>query len=82
MKKILLAVTLAMFVGCASNPSGAEQVLLDAGYTSITIEGLAPLSCGKEDFYRTSFTAIGPTGRPVSGAVCAGLFFKGATIRF
>lgn len=39
------------------------------------------LNCSEDDVFHDKFTAKGPTGRRVSGAVCAGLLFKGATIR-
>lgn len=58
--------------------------LRDAGYTDIVIgNGPSPLfMCGKDDsiFFSSSFTAKGPSGRPVRGVLCGGMF-KGATIR-
>jgi len=71
---------LALLAGC-TNESGATRALQGAGYTHIKLTGYRWLSCGKDDTYADGFEAIGPTGGKVSGTVCAGLMFKGSTIR-
>ena len=69
----------------STQPESADvRRLRDAGYTDIVIgNGPSPLfMCGKDDsiFFSSSFTAKGPSGRPVRGVLC-GAMFKGATIR-
>ena len=76
---ILGAVAL-MLAGCTSQDD-ARRALEGAGYTDIQLGGYAWLMCdSKSDTFATEFTAKGPTGRAISGAVCSG-FFKGSTIR-
>lgn len=78
---IAASVILFGMTGCTDS-SEAKRVLENAGFTSVKITGWSPFSCSKDDFFRTGFTAIGPTGRSVSGTVCSGILFKGSTIRF
>ena len=74
-----LALALALSAGTAPNQS--REVLLDAGYSNIEVGGYDWFGCSEDDALRTKFKATGPTGRKVEGVVCAGMFFKGATIR-
>ena len=76
----IAVVALCALAGC-TNPAHATRTLNGAGYTAIKMDGYGWLNCSKDDFYRDRFTAVGPTGQPVSGVVCSGLFFKSATIR-
>lgn len=82
MKKILitLAVVFAM-VGC-TDADNAVKVLQANGFTNIQTTGYSFFSCGNDDSQATGFTAIGPTGIPVKGAVCSSIFVKNSTIRF
>ena len=85
MKRTFLLVTSALGLalvasGCTA-PKQAREVLLDAGYSEVEMGGYDWFGCSEDDALRTKFKAKGPTGRPVQGVVCAGLFFKGATIR-
>lgn len=73
-------VAAALLTGC-SEPQKAESVLRASGYTDIQIEGYSFFGCSKDDVFKTAFKAKGPTGVPVSGVVCSGLFFKGSTVR-
>ena len=66
--------------GC-TQPDHARKVLEGQGYTEIQMQGYDWLNCSKDDMYHDKFTAKGPTGKPVAGVVCAGLLFRGATIR-
>ncbi len=59
----------------------ARRALEGSGITDIQIGGMAILGCGEKDTFRSKFTGKDARGRPVSGAVCGGLF-KGATVRF
>lgn len=79
MNKIAV-VAMCVLAGC-TNPEHAERTLNGAGYTTIKLDGYDWLNCSEDDFYHDRFTAVGPTGQPVSGVVCSGLFFKSATIR-
>lgn len=80
MSKLLAAllVSLAM-VGCTA-PDRSRAALEGAGYKDIEFTGYGWFACSEDDTYKTNFKAVGPTGKAVSGTVCAGLF-KGATIR-
>lgn len=69
----------AMLVGCTASDR-AEEALAGAGYRDVRLTGYAWFACGKDDTFATAFEATGPTGKRVSGAVCAGLL-KGSTIR-
>jgi len=79
MKKILAAMALITLCGC-TDATGAKKALEGAGYSNIQMTGYSMFSCGQDDVYKTKFSATGPTGKQVTGAVCAGIF-KGSTIR-
>lgn len=82
MKKLSVLFLLAlMLVGC-TRPEYARHVLEDQGYKDVHITGYAWFACSEDDTFHTAFTATGPTGRTVSGAVCSSLLIKNATIRF
>ncbi|MDX0267631.1 hypothetical protein GOC13_07280 [Sinorhizobium meliloti] len=84
MKKIKVAAAVAAVVllaSCGVNPSKATRALEAQGMTAVQIEGYALLGCGREDFWRSNFTAVGTNGQAVTGTVCQGLF-KGTTVRF
>jgi len=59
----------------------AKRILESSGFSKIETGNHKMFSCPQE-FYATKFTAIGPTGKKVKGAVCSGIFLKDATIRF
>ena len=69
-----------LFCVACSSENDAVKALTAAGYTNIQTTGHAFFACGKDDTFSTGFTAIGPTGVPVKGAVCSS-WFKGSTIR-
>lgn len=81
-----LAVVLAvaglasMLSTACSDPAGTHRVLHAAGYCELDVEGLALWGCAEDDTLQTAFRAIGPTGNPIRGVVCAG-WLKGSTIR-
>ncbi|ABX11030.1 gp39.1 hypothetical protein [Escherichia phage JS98] len=75
---LVLAVSL---VGC-TDADNATRVLDANGYEQIQITGYNLFGCSEDDFQRTGFIAVGPTGKRVEGTVCSGLFFKKSTIRF
>ena len=79
MKTIIAVALLVCLAGCTRVDS-ATKVLLDEGYTNITITGYRIFGCSDDDHFHTGFTATGPTGRPVAGVVCQG-FFKNGTVR-
>ena len=72
-------IVLSTCVGC-TDQNHARTVLKKAGYSEIKTGGYAVFSCSEDDAYATSFTAKGPTGYPVTGAVCCG-WFKNCTVR-
>ena len=80
--KVLLTcaiVVLALSSSC-TNDDGAQEALEGAGYTNVKLTGFS-FGCAKDDATCTGFTATGPTGRPIRGAVGCGYLFKGCTIR-
>ncbi|MDM8356646.1 hypothetical protein [Pandoraea communis] len=80
MRLVALAALLALLAACTDSDT-ARRALHGAGYTDIRIDGYSFYGCGDNDDYSTAFTAKGPTGVPVSGAVCSGFLSKSATIR-
>jgi hypothetical protein len=80
MKKLLFP-ALLLIAGC-TQPDKARGLLEANGYRDIEITGYSLFSCSEDDTFATGFKATGPTGKRLKGTVCAGLFFKGATIRF
>jgi hypothetical protein len=83
MKRILFITGLIFACFACSDSDRATKTLLDAGYTHIKTTGHAWNACGK-DSVCTGFTAIGPSGRRVEGAVGCGYnngCSKGCTIR-
>lgn len=80
MKTITMTLCAALLLGC-TQPDTAKRVLEGAGYTEVKVGGYDFFNCSKDDTYRTKFVAKGANGKPVSGVVCAGLLFKGATVR-
>lgn len=77
-KLVLLLATLAL-VGC-TDPEGAIKTASSLGLTNVRAGGYSMFACGQGDVFATSFTALSPQGRPVSGVVCKG-FMKGSTVR-
>lgn len=75
---LVLAVSL---VGC-TDADNATKVLNANGFEQIQITGYSLFGCSEDDFQRTGFIAVGPTGKTVKGTVCSGLLFKNSTIRF
>ena len=83
MKRLILLILIAASIlvsGC-TKPDGTQRVLKQQGFTDIQITGYRPFMCSDRDTFCTGFTAKGPNGDRVSGAVCSG-WLKGATVRF
>lgn len=78
---IAAVLSIGILTGC-TDEKNAYRVLSANGFTDIQMTGYAWLSCSDKDTFSTGFTAKGPTGIPVKGAVCSGMFFKNSTIRF
>lgn len=81
MKPLLTVLAVFLLTGCTS-PESATKTLQNQGMTDIQITGYRWLACSEDDTYKTGFTATSISGAEVSGAVCAGWFGKGATVRF
>lgn len=79
--KHILTLTAALILSACTQPDDSRRVLESAGYTNVQTGGYDLMNCSQDDTFKTRFTAVGPNGKPVSGVVCAGLFFKGSTIR-
>jgi hypothetical protein len=80
-KQFILAATITALCVACTQPDHAKKILEDQGYTDVRMDGYDWLNCSKDDVYHDKFTAKSPAGKKVSGVVCAGLLFKGATIR-
>jgi hypothetical protein len=81
--RILTFILLAVVFSC-TNEDGARYALAGAGYDDIEFHGHSWTGCGDSDSTCTEFTATGPTGRQVHGAVGCGYSTgcsKGCTIR-
>jgi len=82
MKNLLITLFAAFLLTGCTDPTKAIEVLEAQGFKNIQITGYNFFSCGKDDTYHTGFTATSQAGTSVSGTVCAGLLFKGSTVRF
>ena len=78
MKRAILLTACAL--AACTRPEAAERTLRQQGYTHIGMGGFAFWGCGKDDTFKTKFTANAPNGEPVSGVVCEG-WLKGRTVR-
>lgn len=65
-------IAVVAMAGCAVDHEEAVRVLEGAGYSDITTDGRDIWGCSV-GFKTTSFTATGPSGRPVRGSLCRGL---------
>lgn len=78
MSRFVLAILVGSVFSC-TNEADSQAALEGAGYSNITFHGYST-ACGENETC-TSFTANGPTGRAVRGAVGCGRGCKGCTIR-
>ena len=78
----IFGVVLAVGAAC-TDAGAARETLAESGYTQIRTTGYSWFSCGEHDGTCTGFEAIGPTGRPVRGAVSCGYWScsKACTVR-
>lgn len=69
--------------GCGDG-SGAARAVEAHGFKDVRLGDHPWWACGKGDSHWNSyeFTAINPAGKPVSGAVCCGVWAKACTVRF
>lgn len=79
---IAVVVALVFLQSGCTDEREAQRILEAQGYTNIQFTGYSWFSCSEKDTYSTGFTATGVNGKPISGSVCSGLFFKNSTIRF
>lgn len=80
MKPLLFALAVLGLSGC-TKPDSARKLLEREGFTDIQITGLRFFGCSEDDWFKTGFKAK-KNGQGATGVVCAGLLFKGATVRF
>lgn len=80
MKKILLSLLVVVSLTSCTDKEGATKTLERAGYKPIKVGGYSYFGGGKDDVYKTEFTAIAINGDTVTGVVTSG-WFKGNTIR-
>ncbi len=74
-------IALFLLVASCTDDGAAFQALKASGFTEISLTGYSFAGCSKDDGTCTGFTAKGPTGVRVSGAVGCGYVFKGCTVR-
>ncbi len=77
---VMAAAFLFILSGC-TKPEATKRILEREGYQEISITGYRWFSCSDDDFWQTGFVAK-KNGQIVRGTVCAGLLFKGSTVRF
>lgn len=82
MKKTIAIVIMTLTLGGCTDPQGAKEALSAQGFSNIEITGYKMFMCAENDVYSTGFVAKNVNGQTVKGTVCAGLFFKGSTIRY
>lgn len=81
--RIIACAALALLLSGCTDPDGAKKVLDQNGYKDVHATGYSWFGCGKEDVYRTEFTATSQSGSAVNGVVCSGWGWgKAYTIRF
>jgi hypothetical protein len=79
---ILIICVIALLSGWGMTDADvAKRILQESGYSSIAITGYRWFTCDKNDYFHTGFSAVGPSGRRVTGTVCKGMVFKSSTIR-
>jgi hypothetical protein len=78
---VSIALVIGFSLGCTVPEDHAIHVLKAAGYTDVKLNGYAWFDCSDDDKLQSSFTATGPTGVRVQGAVCCGLVAKNCSIR-
>lgn len=77
----ILVAFLLVLIGLGTPTEGdLVRRLQDAGYSEAQITGVRVLACAEDDLYRYGFHAVGPSQKPVTGAICLGAL-KAATIR-
>lgn len=81
MKARLFLVSLLALSACDYDiEARAFRTLTALGFTSIELGNYAWFECSENETNR-AFTAISPSGQPVSGVVCCGVV-KRCTVRF
>lgn len=74
-------IVLSLIVGW-TDPATATRALQEDNLTPVQVGGFAWLSCSRDDWYSTKFTAKNERGDIVRGVVCSGLLWKSTTVRF
>lgn len=79
--RTMLLIAVLLLAGCTSE-TDARRALEAEGFKDIKVTGYDWFACAKDDTFHTGFTATNREGKHVSGVVCSGLLFKGATVRY
>ena len=79
--RILLFAIVVLLAGC-TKPDESIRLLTSQGMSDVKITGYNFFGCSQDDVYSTGFAAKGQDGSNISGTVCSGFIFKGATIRY
>ena len=75
------ALALALALSACTAPNQSREVLLDAGYSNIEVGGYDWFGCSEDDALDLASRRACRLELGSQGVVCAGMFFKGATIR-
>lgn len=78
---VVISLIVAGMGGCAADPNSSTRALNAMGIHDVRFGGYAWFACSKHDAFSSTFQGIGADGKPVSGAVCQGVF-KNTTVRF
>lgn len=81
MKKLLILLSLCVFLTSCDGDSTSLHILEEQGYSNVQITGVNFLACSKDDIFRYNFVANSPNGTNVRGVICSAPL-KGYTIRF
>lgn len=81
--KFLFALLISMAcLGCTTGALEAREAVESASMTQVTTGSLKLFACSQDDKWGREFRALNAQGRPVTGVVCCGVWFKGCTVRF
>lgn len=78
---LAIVLLVVLLPGCAAPEDDAMRALRATSLQDVRLGGYPFWGCGRDDGFNSSFTAKDRDGRPLSGAVCCGMW-KGCTVRF
>lgn len=79
MKKTAILAALLLLTACTSRED-VEKYAKAEGWEIYEVTGYRFFACSEDDWYHTGFRAV-KDGQTITGVICSGLLFKGATLR-